>query len=603
VTLKTLAAVTAAIWLAACSGKHGSDTTAQADDAAAKGKAAAGKLDTLVEQYWDEYVELNPLVATLNGDNRFNDRLENNIGPEYLARSLELDRKYLAALNGIDPQVLTGQSRLTYDTFRLDREDGIAGAAFPVELLPLRQTFSIPSLFAQMGAGSGLHPFGSVKDYDDWLKRVNDFVTWSNQAIENMRAGVNEGVVQPHVVMERVLPQLEAMLVTDPKKSVFYRPVEKFPDSVPEADRKRLEQAFEKAIREQIVPAYQRMYDYVDKEYLASTRPTVGLDALPDGQNWYRYLVRLQTTTSMTPDEIHQLGLKEVARIRSEMDGVMKQVGFKGDLPAFFAWLRKEPRFYESRPEALLDDYRGLKSRVKAELPKLFAIAPKADFEIRPVEEFRARSASSASYLSATPDGSRPGVFYVNTYDLRSRPTYSMESIYLHEAEPGHHFQLSIQQELEALPRFRRFGGYTAFIEGWGLYSESLGDELGLYTDPYSKFGALGNEIFRAVRLVVDTGLHSRGWTREQAIEYMNANAPIGPSDAVSEIERYIANPGQALAYKVGELRFKELRARAQKELGPKFDVRALHTQFLDDGALPLDVLDAKIDRWIATQK
>jgi uncharacterized protein (DUF885 family) len=280
----------------------------------------------------------------------------------------------------------------------------------------------------------------------------------------------------------------------------------------------------------------------------------------------------------------------------------MTQVGFKGDLAAFFAWLRSDPRFYYTKPEDLLAGYQALKSKAAEAAPRLFAVAPKADFEIRAVEEFRARSAATASYRGATPDGSRPGVFYVNTYDLKSRPRYTMQSIYLHEAVPGHHFQFSIQQELENLPRFRRFGGYTAYSEGWGLYAESLGAELGFYGDPYDHFGALGTEMFRAVRLVVDTGIHSKGWSREQAIEYMSANAPIGASDAVSEIERYIANPGQALAYKVGELKLKELRARAAGRLGDRFDLRDFHTQVLTDGALPLDVLDAKIDRWIAQQ-
>jgi uncharacterized protein (DUF885 family) len=289
-----------------------------------------------------------------------------------------------------------------------------------------------------------------------------------------------------------------------------------------------------------------------------------------------------------------------VARIRAEMAQVIAQVGFKGDLAAFFAHLRSDPRFYYTRPEDLLNGYRALKSQAAEAAPRLFAVTPRADFEIRAVEEFRAKSAASASYRVATPDGSRPGVFYVNTYDLKSRPRYTMQSIYLHEAVPGHHFQLSIQQELEDLPSFRRFGGYTAYSEGWGLYAESLGRELGFYADAYDYFGALGTEMFRAVRLVVDTGIHSKEWSREQAIEYMSANAPIGPSDAVSEIERYIANPGQALAYKVGELKLKELRARATERLGERFDLREFHTQVLTDGALPLDVLEAKIDRWIA---
>jgi len=596
--LKRAQAFLLVLLVAGC-GRDSSDETQAAAAPKLTPEAAATELDRIVEEYWDRYIELNPLVGTFNGDYRFNDRIENTLSPRYLADTLALDKEFLARLEAIDPDALSGQDRLTHETFRLDRQLGIEGARFQNELLPLNQMFSLPLLFATMGSGSSLHPFQSTRDYEDWLKRVDDFEKWMNQAIENMRAGAGKGIVQPRIVMERVLPQLASMIVDDPKKSLFYRPVTNFPEGVPAADRERLAQAFTTAIRDKIVPSYRRVHDYVRDEYMPQARASVGLTALPQGGDWYAFLVKAQTTTEMTPEEIHQLGLKEVARIRGEMEGIMKQVGFKGDLPAFFAYLRKEPRFYFAQEEQLLNGYRDLKARVAAELPKLFAVAPKADFEIRAVEEFRAKSSAGASYQGATPDGKRPGVFYVNTYDLKSRPKYSMESIYLHEAEPGHHFQGSIQQELEELPRFRRFGGYTAYNEGWGLYAESLGSELGLYTDPYNRFGALGTEIFRAVRLVVDTGIHAKGWTREQAIEYMNANAPVGPADAVSEIERYIAIPGQALAYKVGELKIRQLRARAAKALGAKFDVREFHTQVLTDGALPMDVLDAKINRWL----
>jgi uncharacterized protein (DUF885 family) len=417
-----------------------------------------------------------------------------------------------------------------------------------------------------------------------------------------MRAGVSRGVVQPRIVMEKVLPQLEAMLVSEPRQSVFYRPVAQFQEGMGAQDRERLAAAFTSAISEQIVPAYRRLHAFIRDEYLPRTRTTVALTSLPQGEEWYAYQVRLQTTTRMTPEQIHELGLREVARIRGELDRIMREVGFHGDLAAFFAHLRSDSRFYYTNADELLNGYRALKDQVAAATPRLFTIQPKADFEIRAVEAFRAQSASTASYRMATPDGSRPGVFYVNTFDLKSRPRYTMQAIYLHEAVPGHHFQFSIQQELENLPRFRRFGSYTAYSEGWGLYAESLGRELGLYTDPYDYFGALGTEVFRAVRLVVDTGIHAQGWSREQAIEYMLANAPVGQTDAVSEIERYIANPGQALAYKVGALKIQELRARATERLGEDFDVREFHTQVLIDGALPLDVLEAKLDRWLAAR-
>jgi uncharacterized protein (DUF885 family) len=567
---------------------------------AASAQGAEQRLSQLVEEYWQKYLYLNPISATVIGDNRYNDRLEITVSPQYMADSLALEREYQKKLAEVDPAALTGQARLTYDIFKLDRALAIEGFRFPAELIPINQSFSMPSLFAQMGAGGNLQPFATARDYEDWLKRTNDFVTWVDQAIVNMRAGIAKGVVQPRIVMEKVLPQLEPLIVKDPKQSLFYRPVANLPESFTAEERERFTNAYTKAIATQIVPAYQRLQAFIRDEYLPKTRATVGINSLPNGAEWYAYLVKLQTTTALTPAEIHDIGLKEVARIRAEMAQVIAQVGFKGDLVAFFAHLRSDPRFYYTRPEDLLNGYRALKSQAAEAAPRLFAVTPKADFEIRAVEEFRAKSAASASYRVATPDGSRPGVFYVNTYDLKSRPRYTMQSIYLHEAVPGHHFQLSIQQELEDLPSFRRFGGYTAYSEGWGLYAESLGRELGFYADAYDYFGALGTEMFRAVRLVVDTGIHSKEWSREQAIEYMSANAPIGPSDAVSEIERYIANPGQALAYKVGELKLKELRARATERLGERFDLREFHTQVLTDGALPLDVLEAKIDRWIA---
>jgi uncharacterized protein (DUF885 family) len=565
-------------------------------------QTAEQRLTALVEQYWEEFLLLNPLSATLIGDNRYNDRLANSIGPEYLAVSLALDQKYLESLGAIDPALLSGQSRLTYDIFKLDRELAIEGARFPAELLPINQSFSLPSLFAQLGAASGVHPFATARDYDDWLKRVADFVVWVDQAIANMRDGITRGVVQPRVVMEKVLPQLEAMLVSDPAQSVFHRPVAQFPEAVSPQERERLTAAFARAISEQIVPAYRRLHAFIRDEYLPRSRATVALTSLPQGKEWYAYQVRLQTTTQLTPEQIHELGLREVARIRGEMERIMLDVGFAGGLAAFYAHLRIDPRFYYAKADDLLNGYRALKEQVDAAVPRLFALRPKADFEIRPVEEFRAQSAATASYRPATPDGSRAGVFYVNTFDLKSRPRYAMQAIYLHEAVPGHHFQISIQQELENLPRFRRFGGYTAYAEGWGLYAESLGRELGLYKDPHDRFGALGTEIFRAVRLVVDTGMHAKGWSREQAIAYMLANAPVGETDAVSEVERYIANPGQALAYKVGALKLQELRARAATRLGDDFDIREFHSQVLTDGALPLDVLEAKIDRWLAAQ-
>jgi uncharacterized protein (DUF885 family) len=338
-------------------------------------------------------------------------------------------------------------------------------------------------------------------------------------------------------------------------------------------------------------------------EYLPQSRTTVGLDKLPDGADWYAYRVRQSTTTDLTPAQIHEIGLAEVKRIHAEMQGVMQQVGFKGTLAEFFVHLNTDPQFVWPTREALIQGYVDIKNRVDPQLPKLFETLPKADYEVRAVEPFREKSAAGGSYQAASEDGSRPGIFYANAYDLKARPKWAMEALSLHEGNPGHHFQISIAREQKELPRFRRFGGYTAYSEGWGLYAESLGPDLGVYTDPYQYFGRLEGELFRAIRLVVDTGLHSKGWTREQVLEFIDANSATSDARAVAETERYIAIPGQALAYKIGQLKIGELRARAEQKLGPRFDVRKFHTVILADGALPLDVLEAKVDRWIASQQ
>jgi uncharacterized protein (DUF885 family) len=429
-------------------------------------------------------------------------------------------------------------------------------------------------------------------------------VVWMDQAIVNMREGAARGVVQPRPVMEKVLVQLEAMVVERPEDSLFFTPVAKFPEAIAPADRERLTAAYTAAIRDEVVPAFRRLRDFVRDEYLPKTRSTVAWSALPDGAAWYAFYVQEHTTTTLTPEEIHQVGLGEVARILGEMDQVRRTVGFEGDLEAFFTHLETDPKFYYTNGEDLLAGYRELKVRIDAALPKVFSVFPKADYELREVEAFRAQSAAGASYQQPSADGSRPGIFYVNTYNLKAQPKFGMETLSLHEASPGHHFQVAIQQELEDLPRFRRFGGdYTAYVEGWALYAEYLGRELGLFTDPYQWFGRLNDEQLRAMRLVVDTGLHAKGWTREQAIQYMLDNSTLAPSDVESEVERYIAWPGQALGYKVGDLRIQALRRRAEAELGPKFDLRDFHREVLSDGAVPMDVLESKIERWIAAHK
>ncbi|MGH8495536.1 MAG: DUF885 domain-containing protein [Gammaproteobacteria bacterium] len=567
----------------------------------AGGPDAASRLDEVVESYFDELLVLNPLFGTVIGDERFNDRLANSIGPEYLQAAHALEAAYLERIETIDPESLEGQDLLTWEIFRLDRMTALDGFKFPAELMPVDQQSGLPSLFAQLGTGQSLQPFATAADYENFLRRIDDFVIWVDQSIANMRSGIEKGIVQPRVLTAKVIPQLDAQIVDSVEKSLFYMPISGMPQNFEAADRERLTAAFATAIREQIVPAYRRLRDFMRDEYLPETRDTVGLSALPDGEAWYAYLVRAHTTTDLAPEEIHRIGLEEVARIRTEMEGVMEEVGFEGTLAEFFEHVASDDRFYFETAGQLIDAYGDIKAKVSEALPALFARMPEADFEIRPVEAFRAESAAGASYQRASPDGSRPGIFYVNTFNLRAQPKFGMETLYLHEAAPGHHFQISLQQEVESLPRFRRFGGYTAYIEGWGLYAESLGKELGLFRDPYQYYGRLSDEMLRAMRLVVDTGLHAKGWSREQAIDYMLENSSMAESDVVSEVERYIANPGQALAYKIGQLEIAGLRQRAEAELGEDFDIREFHAQILEDGALPLEVLEAKVERWIST--
>ncbi len=566
------------------------------------GPGAAERLNNMVEDYWEAYLELNPIKATLFGDNRFNDRLGNTISEEYRARTKALDMEYLSKLASIDPSQLDGQDALSYEVFKRNRELSLEDLRFKSHYLPVSQFFSMPSFFAQMGSGKSIQPFHTVKDYENFLARAEGFPAWVDTAITNMKKGVKEGIVQPKVVIEKTIPQLAAHVVDDPTQSVFYQPVTNFPAAFDEVGRKRLTGAYRLLITNTIVPAYRRLHDYMAGEYLSHGRTTVGLMHLPNGKAWYDHLVHTRTTTGLSGEEIHAIGLKEVERITREMEAVKDRIGFRGDLKAFFEHLRSDDRYYYSEAKDILAEYETLKQHVAKALPKVFGVLPKADYEIRPIEEFRAKSAATAQYNSPTPDGKRLGVFYVNTYDLKARPKYSMQALSLHEANPGHHLQISIQFEVDSLPRFRRFGSFTAYTEGWGLYAESLGKELGLYQDPYQYFGMLNLEIWRAVRLVVDTGIHAKGWTRDQALDYMLAHTSLAETDTIAEIERYIVIPGQALAYKIGQLKFAELRARAEKRLGDKFDIRTFHDALLVDGALPLDVLERKMDAWLESK-
>ncbi len=586
--------------LAACSNDTTSEPAAGTDDTDRLN--ATEQLAALVGEYYAKNLELNPLSATQVGDDRFDDQLANRFGPEYIAATEAMDEEFLQRLLEIDASGFEGQDWLTYESFKLSRENSIAGQQFPGELQPVNQFSSFPNFFVQLGSGAAFHPFKTVKNYDDFLSRIDDYIVLNNQMIANMKLGMEQGIVQPRILMEKVLPQLESQVVENVEDSSFYLPIKNMPDEFSDENRERLTAAYTVAIGEKIIPAYQQLGRFISDEYLSAARESVGMSELPNGEAWYAYMVKLRTTTDLTPDEIHQIGVDEVARIHDEMRGVMEQVGFDGDLQDFFEFLNTDDQFYFDEPEQLIQGYRDMSDKIESLAPKLFSVFPKTGFEVRRVEPFREKSASGGSYSSGTPDGSRPGIFYANAYDIKARPIWAMESLFLHEAIPGHHFQISIQRELEALPKFRRFGGYTAFSEGWGLYAESLGKELGVYTDPYQYFGALNAELWRALRLVVDTGLHAKGWSRQDVLDYMYANSAVKEARAISEAERFIAIPGQALAYKIGQLKIRELRDRAEEKLGNSFDIRAFHSVILVDGALPLNLLEMKVDRWIADQ-
>jgi uncharacterized protein (DUF885 family) len=572
--------------------------------ATAPAESYAQQLDRLFEEYWQAWLALNPVMATFIGDNRFNDRYTVGISPEHRAATRTLFEQSHAAVAAIPPEVLDEQRRTSRELFVRDMERRLEALQFPGDLMPINQFRSPPNSFAMLGSGSGAQPFETVQDYENFLQRIDGFIPWADQAIANMREGMASGVVQPAILMERTIPQLEAHIVDEASKSLFFRPVAEFPDAVPAAEQPRLRAAYQAAIVGQLVPAYTRLRDFIRDEYLPATRASYGLYALPGGEAWYAHLIRQHTTTNLGADEIHQIGLDEVARIHDEMRGIMREVGFDGDLAAFFEYMNTEPSFYFESREELLAAHEALREKADAAAPLLFKRSPRASYEIRAVEEFRERSAAKGSYQSPSADGSRPGVYYVNTWNPHARPRWDTEALFLHEAVPGHHFQRASNLELEGLPAFRRHGGVTAFAEGWGLYAESflVGEAMGFYEDPYQRFGQLNAELWRAIRLVVDTGIHAKGWSRQQVLDYMYANSASLETRAVSEAERFMAIPGQALAYKIGQLKIMELRARAEQALGARFDVREFHAEVLGQGDLPLDLLEARIDGWLAAQ-
>ena len=580
---------------------------AQAQSSQVAAQSPSQQLAALFATSNEGELKRNPIGALFRGDMRYAGQLGDNISDAYYAAERDAAAADLAALARIDRARLTPSERISYDVFKWQRTRDLRGLQPDLLALtavrPIDHFGGIHTSFAELNSGDGAAPFKTVKDYDDGLSRIDDFTVYLDRAIGRMREGMKSGVVQPRLVMVNVVEQLDAMLAEQGASSSFLKPVQKFPATIPAADQARLKAAYVAAEAGKIRPALTRLRTFIADEYLPKARDTVGLSDMPGGDKLYAYLVETRTTTDLTPDAIHRIGLSEVARLQAEMEAVKQQVSFTGTLKAFFEHIRTDPKFKPQSREWLQSQYVAIGKRLDATLPRMFATLPKTKLEIRPVPALTEKGAARGSYNSGTADGSRPGVFYFNAYDLPSRTTPAMETLYLHEGAPGHHFQISLAQENASLPDFQRFGGNTAYVEGWGLYSETLGRELGVYTDPYQFFGYLDSQLFRAIRLVVDTGIHSKGWTREKTIQYILDNSSRGLSNATAETERYIANPGQALAYKIGQLKISELRTRAEKALGPKFDIREFHTQVLMSGALPLSVLERKIDDWVKAKK
>ena len=568
--------------------------------ALAKTPATPEKLNQLYAEYWEEDLQANPILATYIGDNRFNDRYGAVTSAERRAITKRIAEKYLARTAEFDPAGLPAADRISYDLLRYNLQQSLDALKFPSHLMPINQIFGQHLFFAQLGSGRAAQPFRTVKDYENWLSRAASFPAVIDGWMKDMREGIKAGVVLPKALVLPMLPQLEELGTDNLDKNVYMSPVKKFPAGVSEDDQKRLTAAYTALVREKMAPAHRRLLAFMRDTYLPASRATVGLSAIPGGKAWYAFQAKNSTTTDLTPEAIHTIGLNEVARIRALFETAKARTGFKGTVKEFIAHLNTAPELRFKTREEILAAYESLRPRVDAKVPAFFGRLPKTPFEIRPVEAFREVAAAPAQYSGGLADGSRPGIFYYNAYQPESRTRFTTTAIFVHEAIPGHHFEGSLAREHESLPAFRRFGGSSAYSEGWGLYSEMLGEEMGLYDDHWQYVGRLSLEIWRAVRLVVDTGLHAKGWTREQSIAYFLENVPQGAIVATQEVDRYIGVPGQALSYKIGEIKIRELRTRAEKAFGKKFDIRAFHDEILTHGSVPLSVLEAAVDRWIA---
>ena len=560
----------------------------------------AAQLERIYDEYWDASMRLNPLQATFQGDARHNDQLPNILSPAYRQQSHDFTEQWLGKVEKIGPDGLTGQDLLSYQIFVRDARMSLAAEKYPAWMLPVSQYYNLGSIMAILGSGSGAQPFNTVQDYDTWSKRSLGIPPLFDQAIANMREGMRAGVVQPRDLMEKVLPQLDAVIKPTAEESIFWAPVRNMPDDFPEADKARITAEYKRMIEYRLMPAYRALRGFIATEYLPATRKTDGLSALSNGVAWYTQNIVQSTASTLTPQQIHALGEQRVASLQEQITAVMKQNRIRGSQQKLMRSMRTDKDFQYATPDALVMRYKQLQQQVGARLPSLLDTLPKAPLEIRPVEADRAASAAAVSYQPSLPDGMRPAALYVNTNALPSRRTWSAPAQYLHEGIPGHHVQLGLQQELDKLPRFRRLGGDVAFVEGWGMYAESLGDELGVYQDHYAKIAYLQGALTRSARMVADTGVHAQGWSKKQAVDYLVKTADMPVEDATAEVERFMALPGQTLANGLGELKMIELRDKAKAAQGAAFDPRRFHAEVLRDGSMPLDILEAKIDRWIA---
>jgi uncharacterized protein (DUF885 family) len=569
--------------------------------------SAHDRLFQLFKESDEASLRRNPLNALFRGDLRYAEHFGDFITDEYYAGEKAAAEADLAALHAIPRTDLNATDQLAYDVFEYTTKDTLRG--YQPDLLdltkvrPMNHFFGFHTFYPTFASGKGAAPFKTLADYENNLKRHKEFVTYLDRAIGRFKEGEAAGVVDTKLTVRNMIEQLGNQLKQKPEDSPYYGPVKQFPADFSAADKARLTQEYRAAITTELYPALTRLRDFLKNEYLGKAREGYGLMYMKGGDRLYSYLVQSTTTLPLTPDEIHNTGLREVARITGEMEKVKQEVGFKGTLAQFFNYLRNDPKFKEKTRESLTQRYYDVGKAVDAKLPQFFSTLPKTKLQIRPYEPFRAKFEAGGRYEQGTPDASRPGTFFFNAYDLPSRTTPGITTLYLHEGSPGHHFQISLAQENDALPPFMRFGGNTAFVEGWALYAETLGYDMGFYKDPYQRIGTLDDVMLRAMRLEVDTGIHSKGWTRDQAIKYMLDHSSMGKTDATAEVERYIAIPSQATAYKIGALTIQRLRKKAEAELGPKFDIKDFHAQVLMTGALPLAILEQKIDRWIAEKK